>query len=251
MEPFLLILETWWWTVPAAVAAGAGAYAGLTTRSRRARRLELDAARHEHALAYRALISSRARVSEAQANVLAARAQSGAPAFGTAVLGTAAMNDARARMQEAKRAEKAAALGLRAARARVKAASVQYHGTRASDPLPIATLFAAHNAVTARWLAYETDPAKALAFPQMLDSRHPATVAFLRAQRAAQDARPASERDRIPPEQYVRYREAVRALEVAFDEAEWQAGAAERPAPARIGMIPLPGWWMPRPPLSR
>jgi hypothetical protein len=53
VEPFLLILEGWWWVAPAAAGAGTAAYAGLTMKSRRARRLELDAARHEEATAYR------------------------------------------------------------------------------------------------------------------------------------------------------------------------------------------------------
>ena len=108
----------------------------------------------------------------------------------------------------------------------MRATIAQYHAATAADPLPIERLFAAHDAVVARWMAYETDVAKALAYPQLSDTRQPATLAFLRAYREAQQLRPASARERIPPEQFLAYRDAVRALEAAFDEAERQAGAA-------------------------
>ena len=39
--------SAWWWAAPAAAGAGAAGYRAVTTNRRRARRLELDAARHE------------------------------------------------------------------------------------------------------------------------------------------------------------------------------------------------------------
>lgn len=224
VEPLLLIVSSWWWIAPAAAGAGAATYAGLTTRTRRARRLELDAARHEESQAYRALVAAKARVRTAKADVLAAKA---APL-------TPGAAGARRELQAARQSEKSASLALRASRTRVKAGYAQYRASAASDPLPIERLYAAHDAVNTRWLAYETDVDKALAFPQMTDSRHPATVAFFRAQREALTKRPML-RDRVTPQQYLEYRVAVQQLETAFDEAERQAGV---PGAARAA---LPG----------
>lgn len=246
----LLIVESWWWVAPAAAGAGAATYAGVTARGRRARRLELDAARREVALASRALISARVRVREAQAAVLAARASSAPPTLGEALLGTPATAQARRALQEAKLAQKSAAMVLRARRARVKATTAQYHAASSTDPLPIERLYRAHDAVVARWMDYETDPAKAIAYPQLSDTREPATLAFLRAYRAAQDVRPASARERIPPEQYLAYRDAVAALEAAFDEAERAAGAAPRPTAPPTGIWQMPAWMPLRMPTS-
>lgn len=258
MEPFLLIVESWWWVAPAAAGAGTAAYAGLTTKNRRARRLELDAARHEEAAAYRALVAARASVSAAQAKALSARADAGTAGFGSSFLdealsavgltGTPEMIAARQQLLDAKRREKSAAFELRASRTRVKAINANYHAASASDPLPIEKLYAAHDAVIARWMVYETDAIKAIDYPQLSDASNPATLAFFRAQRAATQLRPASAREKIPPQQFVDYRDAVRALELAFDEAERQAGAAARPTtPPRSGIWPVPGWRPARP----
>ncbi|WP_106815770.1 hypothetical protein [Microbacterium timonense] len=221
MEPILLIVSSWWWLAPAAAGAGAATYAGLTTRSRRARRLELDAARHEESQTYRALVAAKARVRSAQADVLTAKSR---PTLPGAV-------DARRELQAARQAEKVASLALRASRSRVKAGYAQYRATSSRDPLPIDRLYASHDAVNARWLAYETDVEKALAYPQMTDPRHPATVAFFQAQREALIKRPTL-RDRVTPQQYVEYRVAVRDLEMAFDEAERRAGVPRAPQSA-------------------
>lgn len=240
------MLEGWWWIVPAAAGAGTAAYLALTTRTRRARRLELDAARREVAHAHRALIAARAQVRAAQAQVLTARAQYGQ------VAGAGAAFAAKRELQAAKRDEKSASLALRAGRSRVRAASALRHAAAAGDPLPIERLFAAHDAVTARWLEYETDAAKALAFPRMLDARHPATFAFLQAQREAQQLRPASARERISPQQFLDYRTAVHDLETAFGEAERQAGVAvARPTLPLTGVWPIPGWRAIRPPAAK
>jgi hypothetical protein len=223
VEPILLVVSSLWWIAPAAAGAGAATYAGLTTRSRRARRVELDAARAEESQAYRDLVAAKARVRTAHADMLTAKSRSAAP-FPPA--------DARRELAAAKQDEKTASLALRASRSRVKAGYTQYRAASSHDPLPIDRLYAAHDTVNTRWLAYETDVDKALAYPQMTDPRHPATVVFLRAQREALTKRPTL-RDRVTPQQYLEYRVAVRHLETTFDEAERAAGvpdAAQPPA---------------------
>lgn len=94
-------------------------------------------------------------------------------------------------------------------------------------PVPTGTqlerLFAAHDAVTARWLEYELDVAKIIAFPAMSDGRQPLTAAFLRAKRIADGLRPASAKARLSKDQLAEYRNAVADYEVAFDVAERDA----------------------------
>ncbi len=96
-----------------------------------------------------------------------------------------------------------------------------------SVPVPTGTqlerLFAAHDAVTARWLEYELDVAKIIAFPAMSDGRQPLTAAFLRAKRIADGLRPASAKARLSKDQLAEYRNAVADYEVAFDVAERDA----------------------------
>jgi hypothetical protein len=84
-------------------------------------------------------------------------------------------------------------------------------------------LFTLHDAVTARWLDYELDVAKMIAFPAMSDGRQQLTAAFLRAKRIADGLRPASAKARITREQVNEYRDAVADYEVAFDVAEREA----------------------------
>ncbi len=84
-------------------------------------------------------------------------------------------------------------------------------------------LFATHDAVTARWLEYELDVAKIIAFPAMSDGRQPLTAAFLRAKRFADGLRPASAKARVSREQLAEYRNAVADFETAFDVAERDA----------------------------
>ena len=84
-------------------------------------------------------------------------------------------------------------------------------------------LFATHDAVTARWLEYELDVAKIIAFPAMSDGRQPLTAAFLRAKRIADGLRPATSKARLSKEQLAEYRNAVADFEVAFDVAERDA----------------------------
>ncbi|MCC2032865.1 hypothetical protein [Microbacterium allomyrinae] len=84
-------------------------------------------------------------------------------------------------------------------------------------------LFAAHDAVTARWLEYELDVAKIIAFPAMSDGRQPLTAGFLKAKRIADGLRPASAKARLSKDQLTEYRNAVADFEVAFDVAERDA----------------------------
>lgn len=229
VEPILLVIGSWWWIAPATVAAGAGAYGALTTGRRRARRLELDAARHEESQAYRALVAAKAQVRTAQADMLTARSRPG----------VSGQLQAKHALTVARSKERTASLALRASRARVKASYAEYRSNTPAEPLPIDRLCAAHDAINARWLAYETDVDKALAYPQLTDTRHPSTVAFLRAQREAQWLRPTPGR-RVAPAEFVAYRNAVAALDAALTEAERQAGVPgpARPAPAGVtGML--------------
>ncbi|GAA1998354.1 hypothetical protein [Microbacterium ulmi] len=231
MEQILAVAADWWWIAPAVVGAGAVSYGALTTSRRRARRLEVDAARHHERAARAALVAARAQTRSAQAEVLAARAQTYPP-----VAGAPDAAAARRAHQAAKDAQRAASLLVRATHARTKAALQRYHSASKADPLPLQRLMAADDAVTARWMEYETDAARALAFPQLLDARHPATLAFLRAHREARRLRPAAEQTRVMPVEFARYSAAVRAAELAFDAAERAAIAAARgelPEPAR------------------
>ncbi|GAA1977634.1 hypothetical protein [Microbacterium pumilum] len=241
MEAFLLFVESWWWAAPVAAGAGAAGYRAVTTNRRRARRLELDAAQYEERLAYRSLLAARADSRAAKGDVLATKARRDAPA--------SVLAEARRRAAAMKDREWSASLNLRAARSRIQAARVQYHSRTPGAPLPIEVLVARQDAVTARWLSYETDPAKALAFPQMLDAQHPTTLAFLRAQRDAQELRSAATSDRVTPTTYLAYRDAVGSAEAAFEEAERDALGIARDnvsdlswGPVTISIPP----WLPR-----
>lgn len=92
-------------------------------------------------------------------------------------------------------------------------------------PVPdqLEKLFAAHDAVTARWLEYELDVAKLIDYPAMSDGRQPLTAAFLRAKKVADRLRPASAKTAVSPDQLTEYRTAVTDYEVAFDLAERDA----------------------------
>jgi hypothetical protein len=215
VEPLLEVLTLWWWTAPTAVGLGAVGYVGLTTGRRRARRLALDAARHEEGAAARALMAARAHTRSAQAQLLTAQAQRRAPAAGVP-----SVAEARRLLQRAREAQRSAMLELKASRSRVRAERARLHVARGEGGLPLARLVHEHDALLGRWIEYETDVETALAFPQMTDAQHPATAAFLHAQRDAQWLRPPSGAARMSPADFVAYRDAVRALERAFTAAE-------------------------------
>jgi hypothetical protein len=84
-------------------------------------------------------------------------------------------------------------------------------------------LLATHDDVTHRWLDYELDVAKLIAFPAMSDGRQPLTAAFLRAKKVADGLRPDSAKAKLTKEQFAEYRSAVTDFEVAFDVAERDA----------------------------
>src|SRR6218665_3952939 len=84
-------------------------------------------------------------------------------------------------------------------------------------------LFAEHDEITARWLDYELDVAKLIAFPAMSDGRQPLVAAFLRAKRTADALRPASAEATTTDKQVAEYLDAVGAYAVAFEVAEKDA----------------------------
>ncbi len=94
---------------------------------------------------------------------------------------------------------------------------------RETQSTQLERLFSAHDEVTRRWLEYELDVAKLIAFPAMSDGRQPLTAAFLRARKVADNLRPASAKAKLTPEQLAEYRDAVTDYEVAFDVAERDA----------------------------
>ncbi len=115
---------------------------------------------------------------------------------------------------------------------RVNAAVAAAMGTPAASTAAVTSqsvgaqlerLFASHDAVIARWLDYELDVAKIIAFPAMSDGRQPLTAAFLRAKKIADGLRPASVKTKLTREQLTEYRAAVTDFEVAFDVAERDA----------------------------
>ena len=87
----------------------------------------------------------------------------------------------------------------------------------------LARLFTEHDEITARWLDYELDVAKLIAFPAMSDGRQPLTAAFLRAKRTADALRPASAEAKVTEQQVSEYLDAVGAYAVAFEIAEKDA----------------------------
>ncbi|WP_404474347.1 hypothetical protein [Microbacterium aerolatum] len=84
-------------------------------------------------------------------------------------------------------------------------------------------LFAEHDEITARWLDYELDVAKLIAFPAMSDGRQPLTAAFLRAKKTADNLRPSAATAKVSEQQVSEYLDAVGNAAVAFEIAEKEA----------------------------
>lgn len=84
-------------------------------------------------------------------------------------------------------------------------------------------LFSEHDEITARWLDYELDVAKLIAFPAMSDGRQPLVAAFLRAKKTADALRPLSAEANVTEQQVSEYLDAVGAYAVAFEIAERDA----------------------------
>ncbi|WP_193753646.1 hypothetical protein [Microbacterium testaceum] len=259
MEPLMVLLAEWWWIGPAAAGAGTLGWigvrrsrqqralpAGTTTTGDRAarawasrpmsknaaRRLELDAAQLDLLTARQAITRGRAEVKIADAEVVRAQAERAASRGSSE-----AVSAARARLVAAQHALRAASADLRARRAAVKAAQAMLPAIRGgSAPLPVERLLAEHDAVLARWMAYETDPALAIDFPGMSDPRSPLLAEFLRAHEKAQWLRPASAQTRLEPADFLAYRDAVRRTVNAFDHAERIARHGDKkPPPAFDG----------------
>ncbi|MEH0111262.1 hypothetical protein V6N00_16230 [Tersicoccus sp. MR15.9] len=234
MDPILAMIEATWWAVPAAAGAGAAGWAGLRTRTTsRNRRLELDAARYE-------LRAARADAARCRADVQAARAEV-ARIEAERVSARASASDvaaARTALQASQSHRRAAAAQLSAHRADIRAARAALPEARASrDALPLPRLIRAHDAVMVRWMAYETDPAQAVAHPEMTDARSPLTGVFLREQAHAGRLRPASPDTTMTPAEFAAYRQAVRRLIRAFDAAEHHVrnGRTTRPSSQAAG----------------
>src|SRR5690606_17656890 len=87
----------------------------------------------------------------------------------------------------------------------------------------LARLFQEHDEITARWLDYELDVAKLIAFPAMSDGRQPLTAAFLRAKKTADALRPASADAKVTEQRVTEYLDAVGNYAVAFEVAERDA----------------------------
>ncbi|WP_375386523.1 hypothetical protein [uncultured Microbacterium sp.] len=227
MDPLWAFVAGVWWVAPMIVGAGALGWFGLRgQRTSGARHLEIDAAAHDVRAARTALTQRRADVAVAHAELMRVQAERA-----TRSASDRDLSSARRALQTARQNVKSASAALLARRASLRAAraSMPHAG---ADPAeyPLAKVIDAHNRVLARWMEYETDPAKLIAFPAMSDGRSPVLADFLREQSQAQWLRPASATVRMTPADFAAYRDAVRRTERAFDAAEREArGEPERP----------------------
>jgi hypothetical protein len=211
-----------WWAAPVVIGAAAAGGAVLLRRRGRRRRLAVDAARKELADARAEAVTASAAVRVARADlahVTAARAARGAA--------DDEVQRSRRRLRDAEHGARAATALVRARRVRLSAARAELSAP--GDPLE--RIMGAHDAIIARWMRYETDPALLIAYPRMCDVRVPEIAAFSAARERASRARPARDAARIDPREYAEYRDAVAALEGALVEAERAAGAAPDPRP--------------------
>lgn len=229
MDPFWAAIADVWWIGPAVVGLGGmAAVAYWYERVTSARRLEVDAARLElqRAKSEAARTRHAVRISRTELRRVDAERKAGRAA-------SASVGEARMHLQRVQREAKAATATVRARQAQLAAARATL-ARAASDPSlrPLDSLMAAHDAVIARWMEYETDPARLISFPAMSDVRVATTAAFLKARDHAQSLRPASTRARVTLAEYAAYRDAVHELERAFGIAEreaWRLAGAKLP----------------------
>ena len=224
MDPLLLAAE-WWWIAPTAVVAGTAGVMGIRrhSSSTSGRRLAVDAARHDLRAAQQVAAERRLAWKVARADLARVTAERAAQrATAEQVAG------ARRMLRERERDAKAAAADVRARQVRLNAARAAIPS--ASEPRPVERLNAAHDAVTVRWMRYETDPALQIAYPAMTDVKNPATAAYFRAAGHATDMRRAAT-GRITPAEFAAYRDAVADLERAFEAAEHAAKVHAGEAP--------------------
>ena len=189
------------------------------------KRLGYDAARLELRQAQTAArtAASAVRLARADAARIAAdRAASRADA--------AAVASARRALRDAQLAAKAATARVRAGRARV---SAERSALASQTVPPLDRLRTRHEIVLGQWMQYETDPAKAIAYPAMSDGRAPYTAVFLVAVEHARDRRPPSEGVRVTASDFESYRRAVDDLERSFDTAE-RAARGENVQPEQL-----------------
>lgn len=193
MEPLFQFFGSYWWLVfpLMGVMATIGSAWERSARRRHKRRLEI--------------IQAKSELKAAQA---AAR---GRPIIGVTLPGSKAR-----RSPLSQRVEDAVATGM-------SGASNTSDRSGPASVTPLQKLLAAHDAVTQRWLEYELDVARIIAFPAMSDGRQPLTAAFLRAKKVADRLRPDSATAKLSTEQFAEYRGAVTDYEVAFDLAEREA----------------------------
>ncbi|MEJ1090820.1 hypothetical protein [Microbacterium istanbulense] len=215
MDPIWAATTELWWVAPVVVGAGGASALFLRRRdARTGRTLAVRAAQHDLRAAHQEVSRRRmaAKVARAEHAHLVA---SGA--------GAADVNSSRRATRQSERDVREAVTHVRAMRAHLAAARAE----RARGELPLPRLIAAHDAVLARWMEYETDPARQIAYPAMSDGRVPTTAAFFAAVERARDLRP---RGRTTPAEFTAYRDAVSELTRAFDVAERAAhGANGRP----------------------
>ncbi|MEH3089614.1 MAG: hypothetical protein PGN24_08500 [Microbacterium arborescens] len=230
MDWILALVAEWWWIAPAGAGAGALGVTAVRRGRPSQRRLELDAAQLDVRRAQQEVTQSRAQLKVARAELMRAQAEKTTP---RATAG--AVPEARRRLQIAERHARAAVAELRARRAGVQAARAMMPTSRKEvDRMPLARLMGEHDELLARWMDYETDAAKAIGFPMMLDARWPPMDLFLREHQQASWLRPATRETRMAPADYSAYREAVRRATHAFDAAERQARhGADREPPER------------------
>ncbi len=213
-----MLAAEWWWVAPTAVGAGAVTAVGVRRGVKNSgRRVAVDAARKDLHDAQREAGDRRRAVKVARAEharLVAGRTASRASASEVA--------SARRTLKQAEQDAKAARADVRARRVHVSVAQAEVPSASQRELYPIARLHRAHDAITARWMAYETDPALLIAYPVMSDGKEPAMAAFLAAARAARDLRPSSSAG-LSTEDYSAYRQAVARLERTFDIAEHTA----------------------------
>jgi len=236
VDPLWATVAEFWWIGPTAVGTGTLGWFGLRRgRRERTRRIELDAARWQLRTAQRDAATARARVRVARTEL--ARAQAERAAGRTGAVDVAA---ARRELERASADARAATATTRVRRAHVSAARAALPPAGDEANAPLARLMATHDALTARWMAYETDPARLIAFPAMTDARQPLTAAYLLAEKEARALRPPSGRARIDPQGFTAYRDAIAAAGRALDAAEaeaWRLARAAGDAPR----TPRPG----------
>jgi hypothetical protein len=229
MDPLLIVAE-WWWLAPTAAAAGGvGALGavGLRRRARRSgKRLAVDAARHDLKAAQQSVAERRMELKLARAEYARIAAERAAGRVSADRLA-----GARRMLRERERDMKAVHAEVRVRRVRLSAAKAVL--PQGSAPRPLERLRAEHEAITARWMRYETDPALQISYPAMTDVRQPATAAYLRAAGRANDLR--REVEHTPtPAAFSAYRDAVVDLESALEAAEHRARVLAGEAPPTV-----------------